>query len=76
MKTCEGFDFTKQPDKWVPILESRGCDEAACFKFVALASSGNKGYYAAMSLTGKICKKEGAGYPDNNISGFIMKGCR
>ena len=42
VETCEGFDFTKQPSKWVPILESRGCDEAACFQFVALDSSAKR----------------------------------
>ena len=56
--------------------ESRGCDEAACFQFVAFASSGNKCYFEAMSLVGKIFKKKGAGYPVHNISGFVMKGVK
>ena len=43
VKTFEGFGITKQPYKWVPILESRGCDEAACLQIVALARSGSKG---------------------------------
>ena len=76
VKICEGFDFTKQPDKWVPILQSRGCDEAACLQFVALASAGSKGYFETMSLIRKILKKEGAGYPVHNISGFFMKGVK
>ena len=76
VKVTDGFDFTKQPDKWVPILESRGCDAAACYQFVALASSGNKGYYEAMSLVGKLMKKEGAGYGVHNPSGFIMTGVK